>query len=142
MPAAIDECAERPCDDPPGRRPTQQARHDPGHGAAGAPILDCRQHAGQYGRNGARRRGDGHRVGQKSGENAGQVNANQQARNLGRGEHMPGHKPAQRPPQPLLLPGDDGRVWDRQAERMAEQGGDGEPVGDPTHEPGLCTRLQ
>src|SRR5689334_13652348 len=40
------------------------------------------------------------------------------------------HERAERSPDTILLRRHDRRVWDRQAERMAEQRGDGEPVGD------------
>ena len=63
-------------------------------------------------------------------------------RDLGLGEDVVGDEAAERPAEPRLLRRDDGGVRDRQAERMAEQRGDREPVGDAADEPGLGRGLQ
>ena len=59
------------------------------------------------------------------------------AGNLVRRDDMGRDEPPQRAAEPVLLARDDGGVRDRQAERVAEQRGDREPVGDAADEPGL-----
>ncbi len=50
------------------------------------------------------------------------------------------HERAERAPHAILLGGDDRRVRNRNAERMAEQRGDGEPVGQAADHSGLHRR--
>ena len=73
---------------------------------------------------------------------SGQVEAGQDAGHLAPGEDVLGDEAAERLAEPFLLVRDDGGVRDREAERVAEQGGDGEPVGDAADEAGFRRRLQ
>jgi hypothetical protein len=52
-------------------------------------------------------------------------------------EKIPLDEAAERAAHPLLVVGDDRGVRDGEAERPAEERGDGEPVGDPAHDPRL-----
>ena len=81
-------------------------------------------------------------VGQEAVQDAGQVEAGQHTRDLVGGEHVGGDEAAERGAEPLLLVRDDGGVRDRDAERMAEQRGDREPVGDAADEAGLGGGLE
>ena len=58
------------------------------------------------------------------------------------GEHVGGDEAAEGGAETLLLVRDDGGVRDRDAERMAEQRGDREPVGDAADEAGLGGGLE
>ena len=89
-------------------------------------------------RGGARRGG----VGEEAVQDAGQVEAGQHAGDLVAGEHVGGDEAAERGAETLLLVRDDGGVGDRDAERVAEQRGDREPVGDAADEAGLGGGLQ
>ena len=72
----------------------------------------------------------------------GRSSRRQHAGDLAAGEHVGGDEAAERRAQPLLLVRDDGGVRDRHAERVAEQRGDREPVGDAADEAGLGRGLQ
>ena len=89
-------------------------------------------------RRGARRGG----VGEEAVQDAGQVEAGEHAGDLVAGEHVGGDEAAERGAETLLLGRDDGGVGDRDAERVAEQRGDREPVGDAADEAGLGGGLQ
>ncbi len=56
------------------------------------------------------------------------------------GEEVLPHELAQRDAELVLLGGDDRGVRDGQAERVTEERGDGEPVGERAHHPGLRRR--
>lgn len=61
-----------------------------------------------------------------------------QALGDGRGiEEVPFYEAGEATGDAFLVARDDRRVWDRQAEGAAEQGDDGEPVGDAAGETGL-----
>ncbi len=75
-------------------------------------------------------------------QDAGKVEAAQHASHLFPGEDVAGDEAAQRAPKPLLLAGNDRGVRDRQSERVAEQCGYREPVGDAADEASLGGRCQ
>ena len=93
---------------------------------------------GERDRGGARRGG----VGEEAVQDAGQVEAGQHAGDLVGGEHVGGDEAAEGGAEALLLVWDDGGVGDRDAERVAEQRGDREPVGDAADEAGLGGGLE
>ena len=140
--AALDQAVQRACHHPAGARAAQDARHDARDEAAGAAVLhggeDARQHGGERDRRGARRGG----IGEEAMQDAGQVEARQHAGDLVGGEHVGGDEAAEGGAETLLLVGDDGGVRDRDAERVAEQRGDREPVGDAADEARLGGGLQ
>jgi hypothetical protein len=79
----------------------------------------------------------GDRVGQEAMQDAGQVEPVQHAGHLPGGGHVVGDEAAQRAPEAGFLRRDDRGVRDGDAERMAEQRGDGEPVGEAADDAGL-----
>ena len=70
-------------------------------------------------------------------QNAGQVEPRNDAGYPSAGDHVVGDEAAQRATKTLLLVRDDRGVRDRDAERVAKQRGNGEPVGDAPDEAGL-----
>ena len=142
MPAAFDQAVQGPRDDLAGAGTAEDARHQARHHPSGSAVLDrrqkLRQHAGQCHGQGSGRGG----IGQEAVQDAGQVQLAQHRRDVLLGEHVVRDEAPECQAQTLLLPGDDGGVGDGDAEGMAEQGGDREPVGDPAHEPGLRRRAQ
>ena len=142
VPAALHQAVQGARHHRAGAGTAQDARHDPRHHAARPTVLHAGQQARQHGgeRLGGRSRGD--RVGQEAVQDGRQVEPAQHAGDLPGGHHVVGDEAAQRAAQTLLLMRDDGGVRDRNAERMAEQRGDGEPVGDPADEAGFCRGAQ
>ncbi len=140
--AAFDQAVQCAGHDLAGARAAQDARHDAGDKAAGTAVLhggeDARQHGGERDR--GRAGGDG--VGEEAVQDAGQVEAGQHAGDLVLGEHVGGDEAAEGGAETLLLARDDGGVGDRDAERVAEQRGDREPVGDAADEAGLGGGLE
>jgi hypothetical protein len=67
-------------------------------------------------------------------QQAGQIELGERERDVRFGEYVVGDEAAECRAEPGLLVGDDGGVRDGQAERVAEQRGDGEPVGDAADE--------
>ena len=57
-------------------------------------------------------------------------------------EHVGGDEAAEGEAEPLLLVGDDRGMRDRDAERMAEQRGDREPIGDAAYKTCFCGGLE
>ena len=142
MAAALDQAVQRARHHLAGARPAQHARHDAGDQAARAAVLHGGEDAWQHG--GERRRGRARRggVGEEAVQDAGQVEAGEHPGDLIGGEHMGGDEAAERGAETFLLLRDDGGVRDRDAEWVAEQRGDREPVGDAAHEARFRGRLE
>ena len=105
----------------------QQARQQLPRPAGLQPVQQVRHHA----RDAALRHLRHVRVQQHALHQQRQVDPGQRPVDVGLGEHVVGDEAAQRAAQPVLLRRQDRGVRDRQAERMAEQSGDREPVRDP-----------
>ena len=72
----------------------------------------------------------------------GRSSVRQHVGHLAAGEHMVGDETAQRLAQAVTLVGNDGGMRNWHAQRMAEQRGHGEPVGDAADKTGLGGGLQ
>ena len=144
VPPALDHLAQRAADHPAGAGAAEDARQRCGPSARRARPSSMRgQQPRQQGRQRLGGRAGGGRVGRGSGcRMPGRSSWPRNCDDLRAGEHVPGDEPAERAAQPLLLARDDGGVRDRQAERVAEQRGHREPVGDAADEAGLGGGLQ
>ena len=142
MAPAGDQHLQRPRHHPAGAGAAEQPGDHPGHHAPCPAVLHCLQQLRQHPGHGDGCAAGGGWVRQESPEDGRDIEPGQHARDLALGHHMVGDKPAEGAAEPGFLGRDDRRMRDRDAERVPEQRGDGEPVGDPTHEPGLGRRLQ
>ena len=140
--AAVKQAVQGAGDDGAGAAAAEHARDEAGDQAAGAAVLHGRQQAGQKAGEGLGGGPGGGRIGEEAVQDAGQVDPGQGAAQLGLREDVGGDEAAEGAAEPLLLGGNDGGVGDGQPQRMAEQGGDGEPVGHAADEPGLGRGLQ
>ena len=114
----------------PAAGPAHHARQQPAQHAPRAAVLHAGQDARQIPGQGARERGHHFLAGQEVADQPGDIQPSEQAADLLAGDHVAGEEAAKRLAEPRLFVGDDGGVGDRQAQRMAEQGGDREPVRD------------
>ena len=130
MAAALDQAVQRARHHLAGAGSAQHAGHDARDQAPGAAVLhggkNARQHGGQRHCGGARRDG----VGKEAVQDARKVEPGQHPGDLVGGEDMGGDEAAERSAEALLLVRDDGGMGDRNAEGVAEQRRDREPVGD------------
>eukprot|EP01037_Dinobryon_pediforme_P005495 gene5496-5550_t len=140
--SAFHQAAQGSADNAAGGLPTEDAGDDAAGDAAGAAVFYGGEDAGQQGGEGFGGGAGGARVGQELLDDAGEVEPGEGSGDFGLGEDVAGDEAAEGAAEALLLLGDDGGVRDRQAERVAEQRGDGEPVGDAADESGLGGGLQ
>jgi hypothetical protein len=126
--ATLDQTEERLRHDAPGGGAADHARQQALDQASGPPILqrgeDCGQARGQR----LGRRADRRGIGEETAQQAGEIGPHQHAGHLGLGDHMRADEPPERPAEAGLLRRDDRGMGNGNAERMAEQRGDSEPI--------------
>ena len=140
--AALDKGPQRAGDDDSGAGAAEQAGGEAAHGTARATVLDSGEEAGEHFGKGLGGGPGGVLVEKEAGEDGRDVEAGEDAADFGGGDDVPGDEAAESAAEAHFLAGDDGGVGDGDAERVAEEGGDGEPIGDAADEAGLGAGLE